>query len=217
MQTEPIEAEPPKRKRRWYQFSLRSLLIFIAVVAAGCAWLTGKVKRKRWERAAVEALRKKGAMVTYDYNRVRNGTPPGPAWMRRLLGDNYFSEVEWVCMDGKVDDNDLKGVAQFPQLKSLTMMGRGFTDAGLVNLEELRELGQLNLSQTAITNDGLEHIKGLTQLTELWLYGTKVTDTGLVRLRGLTKLKYLSLAFTNVSDGGVDELQRALPGCHVDR
>jgi hypothetical protein len=28
MQTEPPKADPPKRKRRWFQFSLRSLMIF---------------------------------------------------------------------------------------------------------------------------------------------------------------------------------------------
>jgi len=27
MQTEPPKADPPRRKRRWFQFSLRSLLI----------------------------------------------------------------------------------------------------------------------------------------------------------------------------------------------
>jgi hypothetical protein len=29
MQTEPSEAEPPKRKRRWFQFSLRTLMIVV--------------------------------------------------------------------------------------------------------------------------------------------------------------------------------------------
>jgi hypothetical protein len=28
MEAEPPEAEPPKRKRRWFQFSLRTLMIF---------------------------------------------------------------------------------------------------------------------------------------------------------------------------------------------
>jgi hypothetical protein len=32
MQTEPSNAEPPKRKRRWFQFSLRTLMFFAAVV-----------------------------------------------------------------------------------------------------------------------------------------------------------------------------------------
>ena len=33
MQAEPSKAEPPKRKRRWFQFSLRTLMIGALVVA----------------------------------------------------------------------------------------------------------------------------------------------------------------------------------------
>jgi hypothetical protein len=33
MQTEPLNADPPKCKRRWYQFSLRSLLMAMLLVA----------------------------------------------------------------------------------------------------------------------------------------------------------------------------------------
>jgi hypothetical protein len=216
MEYQAPTVEPPKRKRRWFQYSLRTLLIFTLIVAVACGWLASKVERKRSERAAVEALRKKGATVTYDYDRVRSRTPYGPAWMRWLLGENYFSEVQWVAMGGNVDADDLNAVAQFPHLTSLTMMSRGFTDAGLANLTGLRELRDLNLSQASLTDDGLKDLAGFTQLETLWLYGTKVTDAGLVHLRGLTRLKYLSLAFTNVSDGPVAELQKALPNCHID-
>jgi hypothetical protein len=31
MRTEPPKADPPKRKRRWFQFSLRSVMIVTAV------------------------------------------------------------------------------------------------------------------------------------------------------------------------------------------
>ena len=37
MQTEPPKAEPPKRKRRWFQFSLRTLLIVVSIVSIQCA------------------------------------------------------------------------------------------------------------------------------------------------------------------------------------
>ncbi len=33
MPTEPSKADPPKRKRRWIQFSLRSLMIVMTVTA----------------------------------------------------------------------------------------------------------------------------------------------------------------------------------------
>jgi hypothetical protein len=219
MEAEPNKAEPSKRKRRRFQFSLRTLLIFTLFVALACAWLTGKVERKRRERASVEALRKKGAMVTYDYNLVRgrNGTPTGPAWLRWLLGENYFSEVVWLNMVGKSSDEDLTPVAELVQLESLDLMGPTFTDAGLRKIAHLTKLRRLMLSQTGVTDAGLANLKELTELDDLWLYGTKVTDAGLVQLRGLTKLTHLSLSFTKVSDRGVDELQRALPNCHIDR
>jgi hypothetical protein len=34
MQTEPFKANPPKRKRRWFQFSLRTLLLVVVTIAA---------------------------------------------------------------------------------------------------------------------------------------------------------------------------------------
>ena len=39
MQTEPPTAEPPKRKRRWVQFSLRTLMIGVTLVAVMCAYV----------------------------------------------------------------------------------------------------------------------------------------------------------------------------------
>ena len=33
METKPPEADPPKRKRRWFQFSLRTLMIVVTVLA----------------------------------------------------------------------------------------------------------------------------------------------------------------------------------------
>ena len=60
METEPPEADPPKRKRRWFQFSLRTLMIFTIIVAVACGWLGNKIEQKRREREAVEAFVKAG-------------------------------------------------------------------------------------------------------------------------------------------------------------
>jgi hypothetical protein len=43
-----METEP-NRKRRWFQFSLRTLLIFTALVAIACGWLGSKIERKLQE------------------------------------------------------------------------------------------------------------------------------------------------------------------------
>jgi hypothetical protein len=39
MPTEPSKADPPKRQRRWFQFSLRTLLVVVTMLSIPCAYL----------------------------------------------------------------------------------------------------------------------------------------------------------------------------------
>jgi predicted small integral membrane protein len=60
MQTESPEAEPPKRKRRWFQFSLRTLMIFTMIVAfaCGCVGWQAKIARGSHHRGGLVATRR---------------------------------------------------------------------------------------------------------------------------------------------------------------
>ena len=223
MDVEPIKADPPKRKRRWFQFSLRSLLIFTAVAAVACSWLVSKIERKRHEREAAEAIVKLGGFAFYDCESTTQGLkfsnrPRGPAWLRKLLGENFFSEFELVSLD-KVQGAEaalgyLRGLTH---VKFLTLSRINFTDADLANLDELRDLQSLDLSETKVTDIGLVNLRGFTQLNDLELSRTNVTDAGLKHLKGLTKLQTLYLNRTKVTDVGVKDLQKALPGCYIFR
>ncbi len=42
MEPSAANADPPIRKRRWYQFSLRTLFVFVLFFAAASAWFNGK-------------------------------------------------------------------------------------------------------------------------------------------------------------------------------
>ena len=180
MEAVPDKIEP-QRKRRWFQFTLRSLLIFVTLVGCGLGWLGFKVRVAHRQQANVAAIVKLGGNVEYDYdndaqgNRVPNPTPPGPKWLRGLLGDDFFRDVTGCDLTDKpVTDAELKHVANFAKLKWLFLDGTQVTDAGLEQLEELTELTELSLVRTQITEAGLEHLKGLAQLEELHLYGTQV-------------------------------------------
>jgi len=39
----------PSRKRRWLQFSLRTLLVFVTLCSVACGWLAGKMLTFPWE------------------------------------------------------------------------------------------------------------------------------------------------------------------------
>jgi hypothetical protein len=219
-----MRTEPPNPNRRRFQFSLRSLMIFTLICAIPCAgvgWLRRKIERKRIEREWVVSIGGLGGKVLYDdepggsADRTESWRPD---WLNDMLGYNFFNEVQYVDLMGKaVTDETLEYIASFAQLHTLNLVGTGISDSGLVNLEGLGHLHELYLANTKIGDSGLKNFKGLWQLQLLNLNGTKVSDSGLPNLDGLTNLRKLYLDRTNVTVDGVNELQKALPNCEIER
>ena len=233
--------DKPKPKRRWMQFSLRTLLIVVTVFCIGFGWLGLKLKEGREQRNAIVAIRELGGRIGYEHE-VDRSNPPGPEWLRQLIGDEYFFSVGAVQLTGsKVNDTSLSIIERFTDLKWLTLIGTKVTDAGLEHLKGLTNLQGLSIQYAEITDTGLEHLKGLTKLQTLHLNhtkitdaglehltelsnlralslrNTKITDEGLIHLRRLTRLDYLSLVDVfGVTPEGVKKLQQALPNCNID-
>ena len=173
MEADPTKAEPPKRLRRWFQFSLRTLMIFMAVVALACGWLATKIEKKRRERQAVELVLSKGGQVGFDYQRWKmpaghtgykgNVEPPGPAWLRSILGENFFSEAEMVFINyqkpSTLTDADLDSIKNLGQLESLWLPGVNVTDAGLVHLKGMAKLRYLDFRGSSVTDEGINDLK----------------------------------------------------------
>jgi len=202
----------PKPERRWYQFSLRALLVFVLLVSVGMSWLGVKLQQARKQKAAVEAIEKAGGVVYYDYGRESRSLlptevePPYPTWLRESLGDDFFFDVRAVSAND-VSDEHLNHLAKLTTVKSLYLDSPQITDAGLEHLAELGKVCYLSLPGTQITDAGLVHLKSLTNLTTLDLSGTQITDAGLVHLTELTSLGALGLSDTQITDGGLEHVR----------
>jgi Leucine-rich repeat (LRR) protein len=199
----------PRPKLRWYQFRLRTLLIFVTLFAIPCSWVAVKKEQKRREREAATEIEKLGGKVAWS-------RPWGPRSSQRLLGDDLFGSVTIVVLDGtQVTDAGLEHLKGLGQLRQLEFRSTQVTDAGLEHLQGLKQLQWLALDETKVTDAGLEHLQGLGQLRELQLNGTQVTDAGLEHLKGLGQLQTLRLTGTHVTDAGVGKLQQTLPKCNI--
>ena len=235
MEVEPSKADP-RGKRRWFQFSLRTLLIFTVIIAVGAGWLGKRIEQKRKDRETVAAIVKLGGTVAYDYQTDDlRAEPPGPSWLQEVLGENFFSNVDGVWLRNATDVDagvaHLKGLTQLrvlnlwktkasditlihlkdvPQLQELNLDETNVTDGGLLNLRGLTQLQGLSLGRTHVSDTGLAFLKGLTQLRLLIIDNTTIGDAGLENLKGLTQLHTLILIHTQVSDGGLENL-KALP------
>jgi hypothetical protein len=202
--------------RRRFQFSLRSLMLLVVVVAIPCSWFATAMKAARRQHAAVEAIEKLGGIVNYDYQTdwlVPAPQPPAPAWLCERVGVDLLANVTSVgsFKQSEIGDAIMKHLRGFTQLQELDLSGTKVSDDGLEQLKGFTRLQYLCLKGTRVSDTGLEHLKGLAQLQNLDLSRTKVSDAGLEHLKGLTQLQWLWLCETKVSETGFWELQEALP------
>ncbi len=211
------------RPRRRWGCSLRALFFMVTVL---CVALGYKVHQVQRQREAVRALAAEKVILLWDYQLAGRTDPPGPEWLRQLLGDDFFAHVGmigfvvpmWgVPTSDKVDDDLLAN------LRSLRLVERirlddcdQITDRGLASVGTLGRLTELNLSNTHVTDVGIAKLAPLRRLERLTLDETAITDQSVPHLAQLTNLKELYIWGTQISGEGVARLRKLLPDCYIE-
>lgn len=148
------DSQPPKPKRRWYRFSLLTMLIAVLACAACCSFSISKLLPARRQRLAVTEIRKFGGSISYGF-----GDSNAKPWAAEVFGDDFYPVI------------------------GVDFEHTPVTDAGLEHLKTLTSLESLNLNSTKVTDAGMERLKKSTNLQSLRLEDTEVTDAGASGLR----------------------------------
>jgi hypothetical protein len=205
----PMTAKP---NRRWYQFSLKTLLLAMLILGCLIAPITYERQKAQRYKAEVEKLKAFGGEIGYD-----DARPNRSDLVAAVLGDNRFENVTSIRFHrgSSIKDEDFRGLGQFLHLKYVRLDEIPVNDAALLHLQDCRELKLLSLYGTRVSDAGMVHLADMKNLEELWLSKTDVSDAGILQLGKLAKLKSLALHRTNVTDAGAEELQSALPNCKI--
>ena len=167
------------------RFTLRTLFVLLTISAV---WLGYFTNHSRRQKIAVEAIETAGGRVRYDYQRThansRNGEAvlPGPSWLHKVLGDDFFRRVVEVDWNGKKTfrAEELRPLRDLPRLDTLNLNFSGIGDSCLAEIAELRHLKKLHLEEcSGVTDAGLAHLSRLTSLEYLSLLATKCSDSGI--------------------------------------
>jgi len=237
--TETVAVEPVAARRRWFQFSLRTIFVLMTVAGTLFGWLGLRIRKGFEQRQAVRAIKDLGGSVGFA---APTAWWQRANWLRESFGDEVLLDVNEVNLNLlPVDDAGLAHVAGFTKLAQLRLNSTGVTDAGLAHLGALQELEVLDLANTHIQgsgfrycgrlvklevlavngtqlhDDGLSYLRSKSALRRLYLYGTPITDEGLVHLHELRRLESLVLTGTQVTDDGLATLRRALPDTNIYR
>jgi internalin A len=230
------QSAPARPKRRWYQYSLRTLLIFVTLFAIACSWFAVKLNQARRQREAVEAIKKiPYAQVRYEDPFLKAFSPnqatPNENFLLNILGVDFFCHVRLVVFNNtdprtlhlenlsglesigindfsKGKDEWIEPLEKLPELRYLRIeKAKNVTDAALMHITKLTQLKNLTLRNSQISDSGLEQLKDMPRLEGINLpLNTKMTDAGLIHLKGMKRLKYLSLG-TNITDAGLEQLR----------
>jgi hypothetical protein len=208
-----------KPRRRWrLAVTVRLLMVVVFVLSLLLGW---RVNRAHTQREVVAAIRQSGGGVRYDYEFngdefLVDAKPWAPAWLRRLIGDEYFQEVVEAHLGGlevkqagpQARATALIALKRLDRLRRIWLYSYGFADAELAHLKPLDRLQSLSLRHCdTFTEESLAFLEGFHQLRELDLQGTPVRDAGLVHLRGLDQLEELDLSHTAITDAGLANLE----------
>lgn len=232
-----------KSKLMWYQFSLRTILIFVTLFAFTCSWFGVKIQQAQKQKHSVDAVRKLGGMVSYDYEldrgdgEIEERKPPWAAWLRNdffgtvryiSISNSKISDADLACLkdlkqiyildlsDTNVQGGGLEHLKDLSQIECINLSRSAFTGVGIEYLKDMKHLKSLFLSQTQITDASLESCAGMEQIEYLDLSNNRVTDNSIETLKGLKYLKWLDLRATSITDLGIEKIKIALPGCKVE-
>ncbi len=190
---------------------MRRLIVLVLIVGTGLGWIVRIVRTTRTQREAVQAIKRAGGGVAYDWQ-VREGKPIPfaerrvPRWLADWFEGYYFGDIISAWLPHSASETELIRLENLSRLEELDLSLSSITDEGMEHLKRLTRLKVLELFHTAITDAGMVKIEGLTNLEFLDLSVTAVSDSGLTHLRRLSRLRELKLGFTKITDAGLAHL-----------
>ncbi|MBA4187179.1 MAG: hypothetical protein C0467_04090 [Planctomycetaceae bacterium] len=129
--------------------------------------------------------------------------------------DHTISEVDLSFKP--ITDAELKELTTLTNLTVLNLNYTQVTDSGLKELATFNNLSTLTLRGTKVTGVGFRALSPLKNLSSLDLRATPVNDSGLREIATLKNLTTLDLIAIMGTVEGVNDLQRALPRCKIEK
>lgn len=223
-------------KRRWYQFSLRTLVVVMLLVSLVLGYWGYARRRAQRQWEAVRVIEAAGGYVSLYKELLEDPfsddslTSDLPNWRKRLgiecpavtaIEVSLFNQsgkdimpylrdlpqLKEIILHGDwLDDEGMKGLSGCTNLIHLDIESDQITDAGVLGIAGNKNLQKLRVSSEQLTDRGIAVVAQLPKLRSLVWPSANTTGNGLVHLRSHPQLTYLGICVTVDSDIGFEHL-----------
>lgn len=179
-----------RRFRPRFRWSLRTMMVAVAVVAVSCGWFAEARNRANVQDPIIAELEPQNECVAVER--------PGPDWLEFVVPDSFRRRIVGLDMrmHGAVDEEFVIQLGRLHHLKYLSLHVKELTPVMVGALRNSRQMRWLHLRVEQPSSDSFAALGELTQLEVLYLYATKFTSDDLRGLAGLTNLKMLGVEFS---------------------
>ena len=196
-----------KISRLRFRISLRVFLAITVLSGSFAGWIGAKWLDRAKRSGAISRIYHRHGSIGFEEGRGLGGKPQW--WGSLRLSDVdptwrvFTVELGTTAVPGK--DDDLPSLLHIPEVRHVSLYGRGFSNAGLTYLAQLPQLELLSLHNTSITVGALAENQKLQALKDLSLYDT--TDSAVENIGNLTRLRRVLIVFSpRFTDAGLKHL-----------
>jgi len=184
-------------------------MLLVAITSIPLGWMAWQVNRVRNQRLVVAELSSVGGLVIYNYQWQQRSRqePPGPKWLRALLGDDIFANVSEVDIrHDHVDEQTLARVATLPAVLTVMIQSGQISDGGLAHLAKMNTLQQVDLYSSGLSDASVAQLSKIKGLKYLTVESPQITDVGLESIAKLKKLEHLRIRADRVTGDGLAQI-----------
>jgi hypothetical protein len=208
-------------------------MLFMTVLAVVAALIAHRFEEAGRQREAGRQLHQYFGAAYYDYQVDETGqylgkvaTPPGPEWLRSLVGIDFLSRVTMVQFweENSPGTDAYALFRDLPRLETLIFFDTSFRGEGVAHLAKLPRLRRLILNRSVFGEENVKPLGQLKRLEELSLIEGAFHADHLLSLRSLKNLRRLDLRRVNagwkskyprISHRTIEQLQAAVPKCKI--
>ena len=214
------ESSVTGRRRRIPQFSIRSILAILTVLALVLSLHSYRQTSANRQIAAISEIRRLGGFTYYCYVQDENWNPGKktyPDWLENKVGQDYLYAIDAFVINSRPNaDPAIEIAATLPALRLVKLPGCKITDNSIKPLAKLKRLEWLELFATPVTDDCMDTISRIRSLKTLDLRRTNVTDNSIDDIVNLPHLRNLYIGKSAISEEGVGRIRKRMPKCNVD-